>query len=551
MPAETLIFVRSHQALPPPLELIEGFHLLEADTDSKKSLRQLLKDHPADVVLVAAMPWTVRFWRTWFWQRRHQPQALFGAVLPPARRCWEGVFRRLVAAIADFLLIADDETAQAFRHLNYPSHRIFLPTIDGDPRLLSAATPARSNFIRARLAAERRSVLWVDPNITPSSPSMKNLIASAPSLREAGWEVRLWCSHSSLETVETTRLPVPDRPAILMIFGFFVVANSYRLWRRLLKGRAPARMVHSNGAYYLGADIVSIHFIDALWWRQQWKLRAAGWRDKVGRLFTLLGIGMESLQYRHQDCHLFLAVSDSVATEVRRRCRPHARVQVLASCYDESEFHLGVKDHWRELKRAELGFKPEEKILAFISQGSYQRKGFWLAVEALALLRGMKPPVPPARLMVIGGRAERIEELKCKLTQVYPDWSEWILFTGFVPILAQHLVAADAFLFPSYFESFAAVEVEAAALGLPLLLTPHFGSEMVLQDGINGRLLAWEAEAMATQLNAFLREGIPGFRPNVGKGISRAQFRRAIEQIYTAESAGLRTYPSSEMTPSK
>src|SRR5207245_2255359 len=48
------------------------------------------------------------------------------------------------------------------------------------------------------------------------------------------------------------------------------------------------------------------------------------------------------------------------------------------------------------------------------------------------------------------------------------------------------------------------VEVEAAACGLPLFLTRHHGSEMILEDRINGRWLDFDAAAIATVLDSFI-----------------------------------------------
>jgi glycosyltransferase involved in cell wall biosynthesis len=73
-----------------------------------------------------------------------------------------------------------------------------------------------------------------------------------------------------------------------------------------------------------------------------------------------------------------------------------------------------------------------------------------------------------------------------------------------VPDVETYFAAADALLFPSYSEAFALVEVEAAACGLPLFLTPHHGSEMILEDGVNGRLIEFDTERIAQVLAEFV-----------------------------------------------
>jgi glycosyltransferase involved in cell wall biosynthesis len=105
------------------------------------------------------------------------------------------------------------------------------------------------------------------------------------------------------------------------------------------------------------------------------------------------------------------------------------------------------------------------------------------------------------------------------------------------------LSAIDAFLFPSYFEAFCLAEIEAAALSLPLLLTPHFGSEMILKPGENGLSVSFSPDELAEQLWAFLRGSTKlgpiethshrpqDFRPSVGKALNRKQFAERLLQI--------------------
>ena len=136
-------------------------------------------------------------------------------------------------------------------------------------------------------------------------------------------------------------------------------------------------------------------------------------------------------------------------------------------------------------------------MFIFVSTGHYRRKGFFLAVEAIERLRQQHPAV---RLLVVGGRPKRLRALQRELG----TRREWITFTGSVPDVEKYFAAADAFLFPSYSEAFALVEVEAAACGLPLFLTPHHGSEMILEEGCNGRRISFEPAEIASVLAEFV-----------------------------------------------
>ncbi|MFZ9660866.1 MAG: glycosyltransferase family 4 protein, partial [Chitinophagaceae bacterium] len=49
--------------------------------------------------------------------------------------------------------------------------------------------------------------------------------------------------------------------------------------------------------------------------------------------------------------------------------------------------------------------------------------------------------------------------------------------------------SADVFVFPSFYEGFAQVQIEAAACGLPLIGTYHSGGEEIIQQNRNGILV--------------------------------------------------------------
>jgi glycosyltransferase involved in cell wall biosynthesis len=140
-------------------------------------------------------------------------------------------------------------------------------------------------------------------------------------------------------------------------------------------------------------------------------------------------------------------------------------------------------------------------VFLFASMGHYRRKGFHLAAHSVALLRQRNPR---ARLLVAGGRPAALKALQRELDRSLPDWRHWLTFTGATSEMERYYAGADALLFPSYSEAFALVEVEAAACGLPLFLTRHHGSEMILKDGLNGRWLEFDSAEIAAVLEEFV-----------------------------------------------
>lgn len=70
----------------------------------------------------------------------------------------------------------------------------------------------------------------------------------------------------------------------------------------------------------------------------------------------------------------------------------------------------------------------------------------------------------------------------------------------------------DAFVMPSYFEAFGIVFVEAAAAGLPIVARDAFEMPYLVDDKVNGRLVAKDArsEEIADAILEVLTE--PRFR---------------------------------------
>lgn len=223
---------------------------------------------------------------------------------------------------------------------------------------------------------------------------------------------------------------------------------------------------------------------------KEWLERGVNW---IGKMWT------ESF-LRRTRASVLIVPSDAVAADFQRAAA-QLRVVVLPNSYDPQRFNLAVRDRWRAAQRQALGYGAAERVFLFVSTGHYRRKGFFLAVEAVQMLQKEHPE---AKLLVVGGRPPTLEGLKARLNAEFAGWEAWIHFAGSTNVPEKFMAAADAFLFPSYSEALALVEIEAAACGLPLFLTPHHGSEMILEDGVNGMRLEFDAAKIAATLSRFL-----------------------------------------------
>ena len=77
---------------------------------------------------------------------------------------------------------------------------------------------------------------------------------------------------------------------------------------------------------------------------------------------------------------------------------------------------------------------------------------------------------------------------------------------GKIPLNSRNKLFSDhdVFIFPSNFEGFAQVQIEAAACGLPIISTANAGGNEIVKNGINGFIIEHENEKM-------LKEAIENF----------------------------------------
>jgi glycosyltransferase involved in cell wall biosynthesis len=376
-----------------------------------------------------------------------------------------------------------------------------------------------------------------------------HLLRALPHLREAGWQIEAWCLRSDAphDQVRHVFLPAAKWLGPFELHWFVIIANLYGVWRRLHTGVRTPTVIHATSGTYLRANVVTVHFVNAVWTAMQIKLGFHSAKEFAKFVLGLPGLLFDWLSWSSPTLRKILTVSESMAAEIRKRAPAGREIEVLPNSYDETRFHPGVRSRYRDTTRAALGLSPAETAFIFVSQGHYERKGFWLALDALSRLR--KAGRHGLRLIVVGGTLARLDSLRKRLDAEAADWRQWVLLAGIQREVEKYYAAADAFLFPSYYETYALVAMEAAAVGLPLLITPFGGSEMTIRDGVNGLLLDYEPERMSAQIARFLDSGLPPFEPGAGRGLSRRQYAERLLAIYERMVAGKMPIAASTARP--
>ena len=381
-----------------------------------------------------------------------------------------------------------------------------------------------------------RRILLVDHTFTATNPTWSSLVRCLPLLRAGGYEFTVWCwTCEPRLDVQPVLLPRPPLPKVFWPFAFSLTAHLYWLFQAAKGGLRNFSASFSNGFSCTFCELCYVHFSHFDYAATQLRMPVRTWRDvaEVVREWTD-GLGSELVLFWSPTRNTLLAVSDAVVRDIRRFAAPWKRVKLLPNSYDPTRWNERNRLAYREAKRRELGIAESTTVFAFISQGHFRRKGFWLAAEAIDRLSRREHCL----LLVIGGHPPTLRRLQRELSRALPGWERYMKFAGMVMDALPSLAACDALLFPSYSEAFSLVEIEAATLGLRLYLTPHHGSEMILEEGRNGRFLPWDAAGIAAILEEDLRHG--KLRPGpsfAGRALDTQKFKNALCTILDSPNA--------------
>jgi UDP-glucose:(heptosyl)LPS alpha-1,3-glucosyltransferase len=324
---------------------------------------------------------------------------------------------------------------------------------------------------------------------------------------EAGWHVTVISRACDLEAHQRlTWIPVrgPYRPFVLG-YPWFIVRAGLAL-RRHRDG-----VVHVNGALVPNrVDVATVHF-SHLGFRRAAPRRRGSRSTALHQLNALVGAWQARLAERwcYRPCHIpsLVAISEGVGDEARREYGyPADAVTVIPYGVDAARF---ARDQGARAKvRKELLKGTDELIVLFVG-GDWERKGLTTLVEALVTAPGW-------RLVVVGdGDSDAVAARALEL-----GTCSRVSFLGRREVPTDIYSAADAFCLPTSYETFCLVAHEAAAAGLPLLVTRVHGVDVLLQHGTNGWFITREPADIAARLNLLRRA--PDLRQRMGAAAAEA-----------------------------
>lgn len=338
-------------------------------------------------------------------------------------------------------------------------------------------------------------VTIVANDIGPVGGMERQLRELISGLLDAGHRVTVvsWtCSLPPHPRLRWIRVPGPTRPFALAYPCFLLLASLLVRFR----GRG---LVHSTGAIVLNrTSVCTVHFCHHAFEELPTASRAS--RGGLAyRLNAALSRAISRLAerwcYRRGRAERLVGVSEGVVRELHRYFPAmNDRILVIPNGVDTDEFRPAD-----DRERAGDG----EALEALFVGSEWERKGLRVAIESLR-------DNPGVGLTVIGdGDEHAYRELAEGL-----GVGNRVTFAGTTPDVAPLYRRAGAFVLPSAYETFSLVTYEAAASGLPLLVTKVNGVEDILRDDVNGWFIDRDPDTLRRRLRSLRDE--PRLRERLG-----------------------------------
>ncbi|THB64036.1 MAG: glycosyltransferase family 1 protein [Gammaproteobacteria bacterium] len=192
-----------------------------------------------------------------------------------------------------------------------------------------------------------------------------------------------------------------------------------------------------------------------------------------------------------------------------------SKTEVIYSSIDFKTYNPNLKRYRKEV-RENLGISKDESVFLFVGSG-FERKGASSAIKAIS---GVKK----AKLLVIG-KDKNLTKYK-KLSSDLSSSSK-VIFMGMQENPLPFYGAADAFIFPTLYDPFPNVTIEALACGLPVITSTKCGAAEIIANGKDGFVCdALDAKSM-TKFIEELKD------KNTQKQMSGAAYEKA--QMFSTE----------------
>jgi UDP-glucose:(heptosyl)LPS alpha-1,3-glucosyltransferase len=267
-------------------------------------------------------------------------------------------------------------------------------------------------------------------------------------------------------------------------------------------------LLHNQGGCALRVqDVITAHSCHRAWWEMKFR-NGEGLRALANPLHHVV-LRVEKQNYRAGAFRRVIAVSNGVGREVSEHYGvPSELITVIPNAVEAERFQPADSGSRRRRIRDLHGFRDDDVVLLFVGK-EFRRKGLAPLIDALPHLPGH------VRALVVGGDDRTPFEARARDLGV----ANRVVFAGHSTAIEDYFQAADVFVFPTLYEAFALVTLEAASAGLPIVATRVNGTEDLIVDGENGMFIDRDGPSIARALRPLVED--PALRRRLGEGARR------------------------------
>lgn len=289
-------------------------------------------------------------------------------------------------------------------------------------------------------------------------------------LCRAGHEVHLftmeWKENAGLPNLFFHKVPAIPWNSFLRDLSFAVAAS-----RMLMREQYDVIQSHDKTIYqdvYRAGDGCHIE-----WLRQRW--RRTGLLGKLSIVFNpyhWLILVIERIIFKMHRYHKIIAISEMVKKNIIEHYGVSPdEISVIYNGVDLVRFSPENRKLYRTGIRKQYGISDNDFVLLFAGSG-FERKGVKYLIHAVESL-----DFPVSVLIVGKGSGSEFRDIVK---------NQKIIFCGPQRDIERYYAASDIFVFPTLYEPFGNVHLEALASGLPVITTKNSGAAEIIEQGVNG-----------------------------------------------------------------
>lgn len=230
------------------------------------------------------------------------------------------------------------------------------------------------------------------------------------------------------------------------------------------------------------------------------------------RLSLRLMAGAEARFYRRYEGRV-ITISNKVARELKEHYQVGGPISVIPHGVDAARFDSGNRERYRAAVRRQLGLADDKTLALYVGD----------LTKAHAFLKELAAAAPDVQLAIV--THSRAYHWTAPNVRILPPTNE----------IERYYAAADAFVFPTTYDAFGMVLLEAMAAGLAVFSSDRAGGAELIDNGADGfvtPLDKWVESTAARLLDRALLQKIGLAAAATARRHQWSSVVTAVEQLY-------------------